>query len=114
MRSDIVKIFCDSNKAMLMVSGHAHGYERFENVQDPFGCANTLQFIVSGGGGGPRPKGLKKELKDSYISDSPRPFNFLIFDGFNNSVRISTHGLHKGNQIFIYLNKLRLSIQRKE
>ena len=96
VRSDIVKTFCDSNKAMVMVSGHAHGYERFENVQDPLGCANALQFIVSGGGGGPRPKGLKQELKDSYISGSPRPFNFLIFDGFNNSVRISTHGLHKG------------------
>ena len=96
MRSDIVKLFCNSNKAMVMVSGHAHGYERFENVQDPSGCANAMQFIVSGGGGGPRPKGLKKELKDSYISDSPRPFNFLLFDGFNNGVRISTHGLHKG------------------
>ena len=115
VRTEIVEVFCNSKKALAMITGHAHGYERFENVAEPQSCSNqvhfntsqsnnkisdnlnrSVQFIVSGGGGGPRPKGLRKEYKDSFTGDAPRPFNFILVEPSENGVRMSTYGLQKG------------------
>ena len=46
---------------MAFISAHAHGYERFENTECP-----GRQFIITAGGGGPRPS----SLKDIYPKDS--------------------------------------------
>ena len=97
-----------------MVTGHAHGYERFENVDEPLSCSNqykfnssltnknigvlrvqSVQFVVSGGGGGPRPNRLREDYKDSYTGPSPRPFNFLLVEPSIDGIKIAVHGLRK-------------------
>ena len=118
-RKDVVTIFCETRKALVMVTGHAHGYERFENVNDSISCSRHLnlnqnltykgindfrsqpiQFIVSGGGGGPRPTKLRKDYLDSFKGPSPRPFNFLIVGSSEDGMKISVQSLNKGqNQI---------------
>ena len=116
VRNDVGQVLLRTNKAIAMVTGHAHGYERFKNTEEPpklcsesFTC-NTVQhynkndgsiyqpvqFIVSGGGGGPRPKELRNDYEDAFIGDSPRPFNFLLIEPSDNGIQISTHGLQKG------------------
>jgi hypothetical protein len=51
LREAFVSPFCRHPKALAMISGHAHGYERYAKT-----CmGRAVQFIVSGGGGGPRP-----------------------------------------------------------
>lgn len=70
-----VPTLCSSRKALAMISGHAHGYERFEGAsasarRDGMAsaairsqCGNRkIPFIVSGGGGGPR-EGYRPESK---------------------------------------------------
>lgn len=115
VRTALVEVLCQSQKAVAMVTGHAHGYERFENLGEPQSCSkqvyfNTsqnnekisdilnhpVQFIVSGGGGGPRPKGLRNKYKDSFTSNPPRPFNFIRVEPSENGVKMSIHGLQKG------------------
>ena len=116
MRNEIVDVFCKSSKAIAMVTGHAHGYERFESVSEPKSCAKkqlhsdlrqndigkddissrSVQFIVSAGGGGPRPRSLRKDYQDAFPGDAPRPFNFILVKPSADGVKFSTYGLHKG------------------
>jgi len=114
IRNDIVKRFCETKKSLAMVTGHAHGYERFENVDEPISCSNqykfnssltnldigglrdqSVQFVVSGGGGGPRPNRLREDYKDSYTGSSPRPFNFLLVVPSIDGIEIAVQGLRK-------------------
>ena len=127
VRNDIVKRFCETRKSLAMITGHAHGYERFENVKEPFSCSNkskfnfsltnqnisgrrvqSVQFIVSGGGGGPRPNGLRKDYKDSYTENSPRPFNFLLINPSINGIKITVYGLRKNETRTHELEKIGL------
>jgi len=65
-----------STKAKLFLSGHAHGYERFEK--------DGKCFIVSGGGGGPRVRyrhGRQSRHRDVTCpsgNGTKRPFNYLL------------------------------------
>lgn len=63
-------------KAVGMLSGHVHAYERF--------ARNGRQFVVSGGGGGPRVsllEGAERRHGDDLVSGAaPRPFHYLRFD----------------------------------
>lgn len=116
VRADIAETFCQTTKAMAMMTGHAHGYERFEIIHEhssyitpstfntshihkkPKDVHNqTIQFIVSGGGGGPRPNGLRTKYKDAYVGPSPRPFNFLLVQPSSDGAKILTYGLRKGH-----------------
>ena len=64
-----------SRKARLLVSGHAHAYERFRR--------NGKEFIVSGGGGGPRhpleTDPARRRHADQYKGGALREFHFLRF-----------------------------------
>ena len=110
-----------------MVTGHAHGYERFEGVDDPLNCSinynsndthiknsniihrkQAVQFIVSGGGGGPRPSELRSDYLDSFKGPSPRPFNYLIVESTDNGIKISVHGLKKGQTRTHKLEEIKL------
>ena len=126
-RKDVVTIFCETRKALVMVTGHAHGYERFENVNDSMSCSRHLnlndnltykgindlrsqpiQFIVSGGGGGPRPTKLRKDYLDSFKGPSPRPFNFLIVGSSEDGMKISVQSLNKGQTQIHELEEIHL------
>ena len=127
IRSDIVKFFCKTKKAMVMVTGHAHGYERFENIGTSLSCSNrthfkssnrsetlgnnfkqSVQFVVSGGGGGPRPNRLKNVYNDAFAGHAPRPFNYLLVSLSNNGVQILTYGLQKGQKETYVIDKMTL------
>ena len=85
--------FYASLKTVLMASGHAHGYEHFQK--------NGKDFVVSGGGGGPRVLLHKKKdgrHDDLFDGPSPRPFNFLLAYPEPDKLRVEVVGLYKKRQ----------------
>jgi len=73
--SAIVPRFLRSPLSVAMLSGHVHGYERFDTA--------GKAFIVSGGAGGPRVGyrvGKDAAFPAAYESSSsgPRPFNYVV------------------------------------
>ena len=127
IRKDVATTFCETRKALVMVTGHAHGYERFEDVNDSTYCSRhfnlngnrtykgtndfrsqPIQFIVSGGGGGPRPTKLRKDYLDSFKGPSPRPFNFLIVGSSDDGIKISVNSLTKGQTRLRELEEIHL------
>jgi len=94
VREVFVKPILASPKTLGLVSGHAHGYERY--------LREGKHFIVSGGGGGPRPRTLvsanKAGLDDQYAGPTPRPFNYLLIEEGDAGVRVRVRGLDKGEE----------------
>jgi len=132
VRKDVVRTLCGTRKALLMITGHAHGYERFENVNDPLRCskqfisngiqtndtfsdhrAQPVQFLISGGGGGPRPSKLRKDYLDSFKGPSPRPFNFLLIRSGDDGINISVKSLAKGQTQILELEKIHLKYAKQ-
>jgi len=70
VQSTFVPAFLGSKKTLIMLTGHAHGYERFER--------NGKMFVVSAGGGGPRrPLRLDSRHPDQFRGPELRNFNFV-------------------------------------
>ena len=67
--------FKSSIKTCAFISGHSHGFERFED--------HGKTFIVTGGGGGPRPK------------STLYPFHYLKLTPNVRGLRIDVYGLQK-------------------
>jgi len=79
LKKHFVPTFLKSPKATYWFSGHAHTYERF--------LVSGKQFIVSGGGGGPRqlvrprrssPEGPGAEHVDEYRGPELRALHFVV------------------------------------
>lgn len=90
-KNDFAPSLFKSKKGLGYISGHAHGYEHFEN--------NGFHFIVSGGGGGPRVNyhvGENKRHQDLYQGAMPRPFNYLLLSLEADGVTFIARGLSKG------------------
>jgi Icc-related predicted phosphoesterase len=91
VKTDIVPAFLAARKTLAMVSGHAHGYERFE--------VEGRTFMVSAGGGGPRVqllKGEKQRHKDLYLGPDPRPFHFVRVESRPDGIDLVAIGFEKG------------------
>lgn len=89
------------NVPMALITGHAHGYERFK-VKD-------IHYIVSGGGGGPRQQlrkpGKERVKPDLYANkgnpecrneDRLRPLNYLLITPTTSSIDVRVYGLCRG------------------
>lgn len=75
-----VPAFLRSKKTLVMLTGHAHGYERFEQ--------SGKMFVVSAGGGGPRsPLRIDSRHLDRFRGPERRHFNFV-------ELSLSRAGLH--------------------
>jgi hypothetical protein len=78
LRNRFVEPLCRRSKVLVMISGHAHGYERYAK---PCG-SRTIQFVVSGGGGGPRPDTPPcfddECLASGCCEPSSRPLHYLV------------------------------------
>ena len=82
VRETFLPSFLGSSKTVAFVSGHAHGLEHFRR--------DGKEFLVSGGGGGPRPTVSSEqgccfgrcnrrapEGNDLFVGSWPRPFHFI-------------------------------------
>ncbi|MGH7495245.1 MAG: metallophosphoesterase family protein [bacterium] len=95
--------FFSSPKTAAFISGHVHGYERFES--------NDKTFVVSGGGGGPRlrlHRGRKARHKDQFQGVGPRPFNYMLIYPEDDQLQIEVMGLDKGDLQIHTIDKLTL------
>ncbi len=68
--------FLASSKAVLFASGHCHSYERFRH--------HGKDFIVTGGGGGPRQRvqvdPRRRRFEDLFAGPPIRPFHYCRLD----------------------------------
>jgi Icc-related predicted phosphoesterase len=97
-----VPAYLKSEKCLVMISGHAHTYERFRK--------DGKTFIVSGGGGGPR-VGLNDGTgfhKDLYTGSSPRPFHFLLLSREQSGLKITVRGLLKRSSVFFTMEEIHI------
>jgi len=116
---DVVPRFCRSEKKLLFVSAHAHGYERFSDV-DVAGCREArTPFVVSAGGGGPRPPERRAGAEHDAVDvsrwppghdfrDWPRPFNYLLLVQNGERVHVEVHVLAKGESSVVVAETLEL------
>ena len=75
VREQLLPTFQRASKAVALMSGHVHGYERFQ--------VNDKTFVVTGGGGGPRVSyhlARKDEPPPAYVTADgrPRAFNYVV------------------------------------
>jgi hypothetical protein len=96
--------FMNASKSMAMVTGHAHGYERFER--------GTKTFIVSGGGGGPRFPILtgdkRRHADEKYTVPGRRHFNFVELSFRQSSLHAVVVGLPKDKKDFCQMDEFDL------
>jgi 3',5'-cyclic AMP phosphodiesterase CpdA len=90
----ILQPFLRSPKAQVMLSGHVHGYERFEHA--------GKTFVVTGGAGGGRvsyeaPGAGGERPAYQHPSDGLRPFNYVSISLAPDTLRFETKCLGAGN-----------------
>lgn len=94
--------FRSHRKARLFFSGHCHAYERFEK--------DGKQFIVSGGGGGPRQRlkaGADAKHEDSFRWNSAyRPFHFCRLVSSDKGLTFEMVGLNEEQNTLTVLDSL--------
>ena len=94
LRNAFVTPFCRLDKALAMIAGHAHGYERYSQTCGP----RTVQFIVSGGGGGPRPGLVCPAYHDECLVSGcceprSRPLHYLLLGQHDEGIDITARPL---------------------
>jgi hypothetical protein len=92
VKNEIVPTFLAARKTLAMISGHAHGYEKF--------AVDGRTFLISGGGGGPRVrllKGAKARHPDLYHGPDPRPFHYVRVEKRPDSLELVAIGFEKGD-----------------
>ena len=92
----LVPNFRRRKKTMAMLTGHAHGYERFQRW--------GKTFIVTGGGGGPRSPLLtgndRRNPDDEFAGPAVRNFNFVELSLTARGLHAFVVGLPKGSSRF--------------
>lgn len=97
--------FNKAKKTLAFITGHAHTYERF--------VVKGKQFIVSGGGGGPRVAlnsnvGCHKD--ECKLPSKVRPFNYITADRNGEKLELLVKGLNKKEKDFFVIEKLSLDL----
>ncbi|HEY0469073.1 MAG TPA: hypothetical protein VGC79_32995, partial [Polyangiaceae bacterium] len=108
---DFAQELFGSKRGLALISAHAHGFERYEFRRDAADPLPAKAFIVSAGGGGPRPHfrrpGAPPDLSQLAW---PRPFNYLLLRQDAEAVQVDVRGLEKGAEVVAPLSseKMRL------
>lgn len=92
VKEEIVPPFLAARKTLAMITGHAHGYERF--------VEGDRAFVVSGGGGGPRVRyhrGANARHPDLYTGPDPRPFHYIRVESNSDGLDLVAIGFAKGD-----------------
>lgn len=101
---DFAKELFDSQRGLALISAHAHGFERYAYRRDAADQRPAKVFIVSAGGGGPRPRWRRSGAPADLSRLSwPRPFNYLLLRQDANAVQIDVRGLEKGAELVTQL-----------
>jgi predicted phosphodiesterase len=98
--------FSTVKKTLMMISGHAHAYERFKK--------NGKVFLVAGGGGGPRVPLLNNDIarhQDLFDAPSPRPFHYLLLRLAEGSIAIEVKGFDKGENQVRVIDRFTLKLE---
>jgi hypothetical protein len=103
LREAFVEPFCAHEKTLAMISGHAHDYERYDTK-----CGKRrVEFIVSGGGGGPAPKWVRPYYDDACLAagrcePDGRPMHYLVLKQQDWGISIFAHALSPGSEANVF------------
>jgi 3',5'-cyclic AMP phosphodiesterase CpdA len=104
VQRELVPAFAGARKTLAMLSGHVHSYERFTR--------GGKNYVVSGGGGGPRARLLvgdaRRHKDDRYDGPSLRNFNFAVYTLTDSGVTAEVRGLAKGAETWTVLDRFDL------
>ncbi len=94
---DFARLLLASERGLALISAHAHGFERYRFVRSAADQRPPKYFIVSAGGGGPRPsERAAGAWPDESLLPWPRPFNYLLLEQDARGVRVRVRGLNQG------------------
>lgn len=97
---DFANALFDSQRGLALISAHAHGFERYLYRRDASDPRPPRAFVVSAGGGGPRPHWRRAgAAPDLSKLPWPRPFNYLLLRQDAAAVHIDVRGLEKGQKV---------------
>jgi len=97
---DFAKELFLSKRGLGLISAHAHGFERYEYRSDESDLRPAKAFIISAGGGGPRPHFRRPGAPPDLSKLAwPRPFNYLLLRQDADAVHVDVRGLEKGRQV---------------
>jgi|GEM_PF-1247470 len=89
-----------SERGLALISAHAHGFERYEYRRDTSDPRPAKVFVVSAGGGGPRPHWRRPGAPPDLSNLAwPRPFNYLLLRQDKTAVHVDVRGLDKGQLV---------------
>jgi hypothetical protein len=93
---DFATALLNSSRGLALISAHAHGFERYRFARDEKDARAPKYFIVSAGGGGPRPPDPRKYAPpDESSLPWPRPFNYLVLEQSPSGVDVNVRGIDK-------------------
>jgi len=108
---DFARALYDSQRGLALISAHAHGFERYAYRRDATDTRPAKVFVVSAGGGGPRPHWRRSGAPlDLSTLPWPRPFNYLLLRQDASAVQISVRGLDKGRNAVVPLTDEAVSL----
>jgi hypothetical protein len=103
VQREFVPAFVRARKTLAMCAGHVHAYEHF--------VKNEKHFIVSGGGGGPRPRlamGKDRRHPDLFEGPEVRDLHFLRVGPAGEGLNVEAVGLAKGARDFYAMDHFAL------
>jgi Calcineurin-like phosphoesterase len=108
---DFAKELFYSNRGLALISAHAHGFERYVFRRDVADLRPAKAFIVSAGGGGPRPHSRRTGAHADLSKLAwPRPFNYLLLWQDAQAVHVDVRGLEKGDHVVIPLSNEKMTL----
>jgi hypothetical protein len=108
---DFAKELYQSSRGLALISAHAHGFERYLYRRDAADPRPAKAFIISAGGGGPRPHFRRAGAHPDLSKLAwPRPFNYLLLRQDSEAVHVEVRGLEKGQRLVVPLTAENLSL----
>eukprot|EP00547_Thalassionema_nitzschioides_P005279 CAMPEP_0194219356 /NCGR_PEP_ID=MMETSP0156-20130528/25763_1 /TAXON_ID=33649 /ORGANISM="Thalassionema nitzschioides, Strain L26-B" /LENGTH=272 /DNA_ID=CAMNT_0038948983 /DNA_START=369 /DNA_END=1187 /DNA_ORIENTATION=- len=107
VQSTFVPIYCQARKSLAFFTGHAHGFEHFVRDCNAGNSTAKKHFVVTAGGGGPRPTKAGNKYPDLLegLFQSPRPFHYLQVSLLDESrgIRVQAHGIIENGETNVRL-----------
>src|SRR6478752_4126909 len=108
---EFAKELYQSSRGLALISAHAHGFERYLYRRDAADPRPPKAFIISAGGGGPRPHFRRAGAHPDLSKLAwPRPFNYLLLRQDAQAVYVEVRGLEKGRQLVVPLTEENMTL----